>query len=631
MSIIAGLSQTGKTSVIDFISYCLGGKQHPQHPEIVEAVRAALVEFELNGQATTVERSAIGAASKFASVWQAGMAELATASELRIPAEPVGDPDGLSQFVLAACDLSGIELPEAPTQSDSATDLLSIRDLFRVMFVPNERLDNKNLVFEQSNFMVRQKFSQTIDVMFGVLDVEGAGIGARYRAARDAARAAAQTAVSLRRLADSDYPRGPLLLAQDSERARAELAELQRQLVRIDQERRSTDTASRSLRVALQEAQDRSSQAAVRVRDRRSLLARLGALRGQYADDQRKLNFLRDAERLFDPLQVVACPVCLNDLDTPPSVEQGICSMCGHHADGNASSVNGASGESAVEAPEGVAVLEAELRAVSKRLTSLNAYYERLDAHLRVLVDESIAADEAALEAAAAVDAVTDSPAPWLALRDDITRRIAEARLAMQAADAGRSLWQRVDDAESNRDRLEEEARRINSQRRELKARPDRGAIVSALSGRFGEILSDIRYPKLSGPFLDNNLVPHVRGLSYTDASSGGRVLISLAWHLALWEIAHERDAAAPGLLVIDSPQKNLGHGAVAGDPEFADSALVENFYNHARTWLRGDGLGAQLIVVDNSPPDSVSGDIVVRYTRDPDVEPYGLITTATS
>jgi hypothetical protein len=123
--------------------------------------------------------------------------------------------------------------------------------------------------------------------------------------------------------------------------------------------------------------------------------------------------------------------------------------------------------------------------------------------------------------------------------------------------------------------------------------------------------------------------MPSVRGLPYSSASSGGLVLISLAWYLALWEIAYEQGARAPGLLMIDSPQKNLGHSAHPDDPDFADTRLVENFYQHAKSWLAGSGSGAQLVVVDNSPPDSVSDDVIVRYTRNRATPPYGLIYDA--
>ena len=76
---------------------------------------------------------------------------------------------------------------------------------------------------------------------------------------------------------------------------------------------------------------------------------------------------------------------------------------------------------------------------------------------------------------------------------------------------------------------------------------------------------------------------------------------------------------------MIDSPQKNLGQGNER-DAEFADSVAVSDFYKHLHEWLQGDGLGAQIIVVDNAPPESVDSDVIVRYSRRVDQPPYGLI-----
>jgi hypothetical protein len=95
------------------------------------------------------------------------------------------------------------------------------------------------------------------------------------------------------------------------------------------------------------------------------------------------------------------------------------------------------------------------------------------------------------------------------------------------------------------------------------------------------------------------------------------------------WEVAYEESDRAPGLLIVDSPQKNLGHAARADDLDFADTRLVENFYQHAKDWLAGPGNGAQLIVIDNSPPQAVARDVVIRYTRDKTRPPYGLISDA--
>ena len=644
LSVIAGPSQTGKTSVIDFILYCLGDRDHPQHQEILTYVRAALLETDLANQTTTIERSAAGSPSKFASLWKSSLANLKDAAELRLATEPPSEPDGLSQFILAACDLDNIALPEAPAKVDSNTQILSVRDLFRIIWLPNERLDSKNLTFEHANHMIHQKVLQTIDVIFDVHDAAGTDLAARARLAAEAARDAQRVESSLRTIVEAEYPMGPLILETDHEQALGEVSVLQGQLSNIDAQQTSAENTLSAIRQALVSAQARARDAAVRVRNRESLMDRLAALRGQYADDKKKLTFLKEAERLFNPLRVSACPACLSSLGVDPAIVGGQCSLCGHEVRMEDGTLSLGLAAGAVEAGDPasedvqvdqaqlgstLALLEAEHRETSKRLDELTRYWDRLESDLRVLERARDAADSAVEQAAAAVNQAANVPAPFLAARDNLNRRLADARVRVQAAESGRRLWARLASAHDHAERLAGQAAQLRAERRDVVNRPDRGAVIRLLSDRFGQILRDMDYPKLSDPYLDDKLVPFVRGLSYAHASSGGLVLISLAWYLAIWEVAYEASAHAPGLLIIDSPQKNLGHAAGPGDEDFADAQLVENFYRHVKTWLAGPGIGAQLIVVDNSPPELVAGDVVVRYTRNSEVPPYGLIDNA--
>jgi len=631
--------------VVDFARYCLGDAEHPQHPETLAYVRAALLETELAGEITTIERAAAGPPSPFASVWKAALGGLSNAVELRVSTEPPSDPEGLSQLILAACGLDNIALPEAPTGAESATQMLSIRDVFRIMWLPNERLDSKNLVSEHANFMVRQKLLQTIDVMFDVHDAAGTDLAARARRAAEASREAERVANSLRTVVQAEHPAGPLVLETDLDRARREVRDLTAELTRLDRDHVNTQSTLTGMRRALEDAQSRARSASVRVRNRQSLMERLAALRGQYADDRKKLTFLKEAERLFNPLQVTVCPACLCALDCPPSAADGECSLCGHPIVYTASAITLGAAADAVESSadlhqstteddgsvdHAVAVLQAELKATTRRLDELTDYWRRLDDDLKILRSAQDAADRAVEEAAEALNQAADVPAPYLAGRDELNRRRADARLRQQTAEAGLRLWARVQAAEDNAHRLAGQAARLRAERKDAARRPDRAAVITRLSRRFGEILADMGYPKLSQPYLDGQLMPSVRGLPYTAASSGGLVLISLAWYLTIWEVAHEHAAAAPGLLIIDSPQKNLGHSARSDDRDFADTRLVEGFYRHVRNWLAHDGVGAQLVVVDNSPPQSVADDVVVRYTRNPAFPPYGLIDNAT-
>lgn len=651
LSVIAGPSQTGKTSVAEFILYCLGGSAHPNHPEILSAVGAALLECSLASQTTTIERGVTGKPSSFASVWEAAIGNAQDAQELRLSVEPPNDPAGLSQFILSSFGLDNIQLPVSPSKQDSDTHILSIKDVFRILWVPNEHLDSKNLLYEQSNYMIRQKLEQLIDVVFDVHDAEGAQLAARLRSATAAAREAQTHARSLRDVVSQEYPEGALSLELTSATSAQQLSRLEAELVSLDE---TADTSMEGdLRSALQEAENAARDTRLRVRNRRSLIDRLTALRSQYADDARKLIFLKEAERVFDPLMVTTCPACFNALDSAPRLLDGHCSLCGSAVQPTqtaltlGSTIRMADEEADNEGEEDIAldaevtpshaggrsspssVIDAELTATNARLSELTDYLERLTTDLVLLERAADVAQDSAIEAAKAVDRITDLPAPFLAQRDDLVRRIADLRVEAQQAAAGIRLWERVASAEEVADRLTGKASQMRSARREARDRPDRQEVVRQLSTRFGEILGEIGYPKLADPFLDLRLMPHVRGMPYTSASSGGLVLISLAWHLAIWEIAYERRANAPGVLIVDSPQKNLGHAVADTDPDFADATLVDNFYGHLKRWLGSEGRGAQCIVVDNTPPSSVSSDVVVRYTRDRSVAPYGLITDA--
>lgn len=64
---------------------------------------------------------------------------------------------------------------------------------------------------------------------------------------------------------------------------------------------------------------------------------------------------------------------------------------------------------------------------------------------------------------------------------------------------------------------------------------------IGRISNRYGELLRQWGYPKLSQPLIDTNLVPYVRGDNYREASSGARTLLTLAWQLAVFEVAVEQ------------------------------------------------------------------------------------------
>ncbi len=628
LSVVAGAFSSGKTAVLEFIAYGLGGKRHPRHPEVLRKVRSCLLEVELSGEPHVIERP-VGEPSKVAYVRRGTLDSPPLSKPESRTIEPAGAPESLSALLLGHCKLEGVQLREAPSSRESRTDPLSIRDLMNLAFLPNERVASKNFLFE-NEYMKKHKLKQVVDVVFGVHDDRAVELGQRIKELGARLTQARSELAAARAFVDEqDVPTVGALIAEQYE---GELRELTEQLRVLDEAAQAGTAFAGRLRREHQQAAQRARQAAGVVRDCETQLTRMMPLRAQYADDLVKLNMLAEAQRLFDPLSVTNCPACLNRLPAPPSVENGSCSLCSHelpHGDGHLT-LGTATAEHSSD--EGRLDVAAEVRATKARLKEITAYIEGLDSSLATL---KLQAEDASIDeerAAAAVDEATSpTVTPFLAARDNLQRRREEVLRHLQHAENATKLQAGLEKRAALVERHEAQIERLREERDRLgDAAQDRDLMVGRISGRYSDLLRQWRYPKLSQPMIDTNLVPNVRGDSYREASSGARTLLTLAWQLAVFEVAVETSAAHPGFLMIDSPQKNLGHGATR-DAVIADAIAIDDFYRHLSSWLAEQGAGAQVIIVDNSPPMLVEENVVVRYSRNEDRPPYGLIDDETT
>lgn len=610
-SVIAGQISTGKTSILQLIDYCLGASQHPTHPEIERRARTALLELEVKGDVVVVERP-LGTYTK-ALVHHAPLDQLADTAH-RIEEKilrPASDANSLSTFLLSACDLAGRQLKQAPTQDASAVDPLSFRDLGDLFFLPHRRLDNAELLHERHH-PKRLKLRQTIDVIFGAHDDALVAANARLDLVKEALANLAteiETIVSFLSEQGIDEDHNLASQAQDAETglsdARSELAKLEQSM--------AVETASADdLRRRYAEASDEVTEIVSMRRDRSTLLKRLGALRAQYADDLSKLRFAAEAGRLLDPLSLTKCPSCLQDLQTPAGPESGACGLCDQPLDVVDKS-------SAFDVSKEIRTTETKLRELGQSMDQIEAEMAELERKLEAAVTKR---NDTRAELDSAVSARL---APFIAQRDVLSGRVSRAEQELAAVRRHQELFAGIDERRERFTDLHSEEERLRSRVQRLRDDgQDHAAVVTALSNRFGEILEDFRFPKLNDPYLDDAYMPWVRGMRYSEiGSAGASTLISLAWHLAILEEATAQEAAHPGLLMIDSPQKNL---MSEDEPDFDGEQIADAIYSRLIAWSTGYGEGQQLIIVDNSPRPSAEPFVVIRFSGDPDRPPYGLI-----
>lgn len=588
-------------------------------------MRAVLLEIQTPDGVFTLERALGG---KSVVLYPSSIETLSEVTGVGHVVEPISDPDSISQWLLATVGLQNVSLKESPSKDDSGTDRLSFRDVMWLCLYYNERVGSQQLL-HTGNHMKELKLRQVVDAVFGVHDNDHVDLARRVRDAQNALEYQRRSVESLQEFVRQQEPQSLEALQIEAEELDKELADIAAGLATLDSRERAASGFATKLRQRHADLATAAATADVLVRDRVSLIDRFASLRAQYADDVRKLTLLVEAETVFDSLSVSVCPVCFNPLPTQVVLTDETCSLC-HR------SVKSANEQSDDESGSGgkVDLAKRELRAANRRYRDLDEYWQRLNAELPQLRERARASADAESQASAELDSATRTAvSPFLGERTELEQRRQGALVLRNKAANGiklhtglQSRLNAYEVARRNLDRLREEQRKT-------KDRPDRASAIRSISARYSEILHTIRYPKVDEPgvlrpYLDDKLVPNVRGQQFKEASSGGQVLVTLAWMLAIFETAYESNHAHPGFLMIDTPQKNLG--GLADDAEFADIHLVERFYQHIEAWLADAGQGAQIIIVDNTPPTSITPRIMVRYTRDPAVEPFGLIDNET-
>lgn len=670
LSLIVGEISTGKTTVLDFIDYCLGASGHPTHPEVTDNVRAAQLAIEVLERRGNLDDDddAVDDSRHTERLPQAGTddtdsAEAAAQLARYVIERPVGgvtgtvmlfrgdhhrlddswfrrltmtpaDSDSLSQFLLRVCGLDGLRIRQAPTQEDSSTSILSFRDVMPLAFLAHTRIGSTDLAYEKQPHR-NIKLRQVVDFLFDVSDQEFSDIATRIEELRNELREAQAGLKTLRLFLLDAGVRGEDDLRDAGARARARRQLATLQLAEITQSlRASTDFAAAS-RSSYHDAAQRAREISAQIRERDTLIGRLSTLQSQYADDLHKIELLAETQRLFDALSVTVCPACQNELPQPVTVADGDCTLCHQPLRTHASA----------ETIDGDVVdLSRERRNLRKRLRELAALVDEVAAEVADLSAQQRQAQQSLTQAQQALDASTSATvAPFITERDQLTRTIAAIDTELGTIGDHFRMQRQLLERERQAARISAALTAARDRRKMLEqSQRDRDEVLAQLSHRFGDILTAFRFPKVSVPFIDAALVPHARGGRYDQlGSAGAMTLMALAWQLAIFELSVEQGRSHPGFLMIDSPQKGLrqvsesaaaaeGTGDIAQDINSAVGSIVDRVYGHIQQWLGAHRGRAQIIIVDNEPPASVEqGNVVVRYSGDPRVPPYGLIADA--
>ncbi|WP_138494376.1 hypothetical protein [Paenibacillus pinistramenti] len=148
----------------------------------------------------------------------------------------------------------------------------------------------------------------------------------------------------------------------------------------------------------------------------------------------------------------------------------------------------------------------------------------------------------------------------------------------------------------------------------------------------YENVLKSFNFPKLSNAYIGKDYLPYVRGRKYDDIGSLGSVtLITMAYYLSILLVGIKEYNNHPGLLIIDTPRKNLGADPNQDEEQFKDEKIYNSIIRYFIQMEQDNPEQLQLIIINNGYPEFLpQSNVIAEFDGDGSKGlPYGFIDDA--
>lgn len=610
VNVIKGPIFTGKSSIMELIDYVCGAKAPLGYPEIKKC-SDVLVHLSVSGEELTIRRSLANSNAKSIIHYGTMGDALAGTSPLKeVSWKHEKGKESLSSELLERLGLGDIEIKTAPTQDASDTNLFSMRDLLRMLYIRQSRMGS-NPGFFENDFTDKIKWNAAFEILHGLYDAKATHLSKSLKQAKEEKKALEEDlAVSQKFLADSKVPS-----IDELTKLLREIVAKKTALEEASERQKDEEIEQLGIKSELLENREDLIASANRHSAQHSELERaltqLGKLRVQYERELSQLEFLKESSTLISPIPISRCPACLQAI--PHKLDEHSCYTCKRQ----------------LPQKEEELVIESQLRSLKFRITDLENYTQELAKQRNSLQNKMTEVLQGISEIDKAIETVRKRAVfpkdrqllEQAALIAMVEKEEEQCRERLQLRYRARGDY-------SNLLSLQE---RINNLQAQLdntrKNKPSSTEVIAELSIRFSKILKTVKFPwNVDTARLDpQHYLPIVREQDYKEIRSNGAIaLIQCSFHLAMLEYSLEKQSFFPKFLMLDSPLNHVGRDN--SDPEFRDQKIVDAFYAYLSSLQQSHGSQMQLLVCDNSPPPSAKHLIRIEYTGERERGRYGLI-----
>lgn len=614
LNIIWGDMDSGKSSILNLIDFCLGGSnENLLYGEITSKARTAFLELDLNGKVCTFERDIFEIQAPI-KVFSSSYLEISEHFPMFMSAQSDREmPDGwISDFILENLGIARVSIKESRFREDANSDRLSFRDLMKLMYLKQTKVGSDSLL----NFGNPSVFNKNIEVQKFVFNIHDDRLSSLHRELSTESKELA--ALKSSESSVSKFLNDVNIKVLDIKQT---LEILHRREIDIN----ALEEGSIELKRNYKFSTEFSLSMAKRILELKSLLADIAKekelvqkkqnnfilLKNTYQVDLDCLNLSKITRSNFNVSieheKILPCPLCTQSISlTSPVLD--------------------------------ASTIDAEIKSIKNRLSGAHSALEKL---WNKLVE--LSSNEEALSSSLKIISENfdknniDNISPLVRNIEVTERQKAELKIEVSALQRNISIGNKYNDISR---KINNKEGVISGIKRNIKLVEEKllglGDVLSELSMLMKKHLSESGLQNANNIFVDKSFTPFFRNISYYSTSSGGvRTITSIASFLTRLEYLLAKPGNLPTFLMIDTPGQNIGRYRRDDDNDAAtsDPALCENIYK--QIWEIIDGAeknskNCQVIIVDNDFPrfldKSKNFHLVKRFSKHGGGHEKGLI-----
>lgn len=601
LNVIHGDSDTGKSSILEFINYLLGSSSIELADEMLTSLEYAALEITINDEPCTIVRN-IFKSNEFIEAYNCQFNDIESyvPKKLAPKFSMTSAPDGFfSDYLMDLLNFPKLKLKVSPTQDSSKFRRLSFRDLMKFCYVDQDDMGSKSLL-HLTEWTRYAHIKEVFKYIFNIFDADIADLEAQISEKNNQLNKLVKKYENVSEFLRETGYESVSSIDEEINNCDILLDGINEAIANLNENMTSDSETYKELKAFHAEFNLKLKSTIKKLSELSAKQEQYIRLKNDYKNDISKIQAIHLANSKIGQIGGFKCncPICDNII----SVSEG-----------------GALNSSKPEK------LDEELSSLIRRVKSIKELIVNIANEQVTLNKERISLEEDFNKSASMIDVETkDMITPFLTQRDAFLKESSDLRnkrLNLVSSLRIRNHQEEILNAQAKlKDNLAKLSDELERMRNEA---PDIAGVLSALGDYLSEFLEHVKIKKRVGISVHPTTYSAVvRGRDYFKITSGGlRTLITIGYMTSILRYSLSSNINHPKFLLLDTVGKYLGKSTKkqylsetdekedvlegTSDPkkyELVFSALID-LCNYAEN----KKIPCQIIVVDNDVPDELA------------------------